>query len=68
MRSNMKFKRYFVEDIPRRKFLKVSLKGGIALAATPALLSQLLSCKATKPGTTKVVMDPQFSASAREEG
>jgi TldD protein len=55
----MKFKGYFVEDIPRRKFLEVSLKGGIALAATPALLSQLLSCKATKPGSTKVVMDPQ---------
>lgn len=56
----MRFKNYFVRDIPRRKFLEVSLKGGIALAATPALLSQLLSCKATKPESVKVVIDPQI--------
>jgi TldD protein len=56
----MRFKNYFVRDIPRRKFLEVSLKGGIALAATPALLSQLLSCRATKPESVKVVIDPQI--------
>ncbi len=39
----MNFKGYFVEDIPRRKFLELSLKGGLALAATPALLRGLLA-------------------------
>ena len=39
----MKFQGYFVEDIPRRKFLELSLKGGVALAATPALLRSLLA-------------------------
>ena len=45
----MKLKKYFVEEIPRRKFLETSLKGGIALAATPSLLMQFLSCKSAKP-------------------
>lgn len=40
-----KFNDFFGGDIPRRKFLKMSVKGGIALAATPALMTQLLSCK-----------------------
>lgn len=44
----MNVKRYFVEDIPRRKFLEISLKGGLALAATPALLKELLAGAATK--------------------
>jgi len=39
----MKLKGHFVEDIPRRKFLELSLKGGVALAATPALLRSLLA-------------------------
>lgn len=56
----MKSKRNFVEDIPRRKFLEVSLKGGIALAATPALLSQLLSCKVVRTESAKVAIDPQI--------
>ncbi len=41
----MKSERYFVRDIPRRKFLEMSFKGGIVMASTPALLSQLVSCK-----------------------
>ena len=39
----MNFKCLFVGDIPRRKFLEISLKGGLALAATPALLKELLA-------------------------
>jgi TldD protein len=39
----MKLRGYFVEDIPRRKFLELSLKGGLAMAATPALLRSLLA-------------------------
>ena len=41
----MKSDKYFVRDIPRRKFLEMSLKGGIVMASTPALLSQLVSCQ-----------------------
>lgn len=37
------FQHYSVEDIPRRKFLELGLKGGIALAATPTLMTQLLA-------------------------
>ncbi len=32
----------FVEDIPRRKFLELSLKGGVALVATPTFQITLL--------------------------
>jgi TldD protein len=39
----MNQKNYWAEDIPRRKFLEMSLKGGIALAATPSLMNQLLA-------------------------
>jgi len=39
----MDFKTHFVEDIPRRTFLALSLKGGIALAAAPSLLRGLLA-------------------------
>ncbi|MDH5466788.1 MAG: TldD/PmbA family protein [Candidatus Aminicenantes bacterium] len=55
----MKFKKYFVEGIPRRKFLEASLKGGIALAATPSLMMQLLSCKGVEKGSAKIAVDPQ---------
>jgi len=35
--------RYFVEDMPRRRFLELGLKGGAALAASPALIRRLLA-------------------------
>lgn len=41
----MSSKKYFVRDIPRRKFLELGVKGGLLVATTPALLSQLSSCK-----------------------
>jgi TldD protein len=41
----MKIERHSVRDIPRRKFLELSMKGGVLIAATPALLTQLVSCK-----------------------
>ncbi|MBT3385379.1 MAG: TldD/PmbA family protein [Prolixibacteraceae bacterium] len=37
-------KKYVVSDIPRRDFLKMSLKGGLVFAASPAILSSLTSC------------------------
>ncbi|MBE0673411.1 MAG: TldD/PmbA family protein [Bacteroidales bacterium] len=43
-----------VRDIPRRKFLEMSLKGGILVAATPALMSHLTSCA---PGTAAPGLD-----------
>ncbi|MFB0564395.1 MAG: TldD/PmbA family protein [Candidatus Aminicenantaceae bacterium] len=55
----MNFKNYFVEDIPRRKFLQMSLKGGIALAATPSLMTQLLSFEGKKAKSAKLTLDPQ---------
>lgn len=39
----MNHSRYSVREIPRRRFLEMSLKGGIALVAAPPLMSQLLS-------------------------
>jgi len=56
----MKLKGYFVEDIPRRKFLELSLKGGAAIAATPSLMMQLLSCRGPSPGTAKLKIDPDI--------
>ncbi|MDX1284594.1 MAG: TldD/PmbA family protein, partial [Draconibacterium sp.] len=37
-------KKYVVSDIPRRDFLKMGLKGGLVVAATPAILTSLTSC------------------------
>ena len=39
-------KLFSVEDMPRRKFLELSLKGGIALAAAPAMLRGALTGRA----------------------
>ena len=50
-------KNYFVKDIPRRKFLEISLKGGIAIAATPSLMMHLLSSKASG---AEPELDPQL--------
>lgn len=59
-RIDMTIKRYFVEDIPRRKFLQMSVKGGVALAATPALMSQLMSCRGVEEAREGVSVDPQL--------
>lgn len=37
-------KQHSVRDIPRRDFLKMSMKGGLIMAATPTLLANLVSC------------------------
>ncbi|HSA95235.1 MAG TPA: TldD/PmbA family protein [Acidobacteriota bacterium] len=42
----MNVRRYAVEDIPRREFLELSLKGGVALAAAPLLFK---ACASGKP-------------------
>jgi len=40
----MKYNEFGVRDIPRRKFLEMSAKGALFVAATPTLLSALTSC------------------------
>lgn len=40
----MKTEQFTIRDIPRRRFLGLTMKGGLAVAVTPALLSQLTSC------------------------
>jgi TldD protein len=42
-------KHYTVSDIPRRKFLEMSLKGGLVLAASSPLLAQFLSSCSAGP-------------------
>lgn len=53
----MKRDKHFVRDIPRRKFLEMSMKGGLLVAATPALLSQLVSCGQSGAGTDPLTTD-----------
>jgi len=54
----MKLKDHFVSDIPRRKFLDLTFKGGFALMATPSLVSQLWSCKSPVPESLALDPDP----------
>lgn len=68
----MKSDRYFVRDMPRRKFLELSMKGGLLVATTPALLSQLVSCapqgsSAAGLGIDKATLD-RVIAKALEKG
>lgn len=35
---------FYVRDIPRRKFIEMGIKGGLLIAATPAMLTNLVSC------------------------
>lgn len=55
-----RFNDFFVRDIPRRKFLQMSMKGGIALAATPALMTQLLSCKGAEKVSAGMELGPEI--------
>jgi TldD protein len=40
----MKLNHFSVHDIPRRRFLELTMKSGLAVAITPPLLSQLTAC------------------------
>ncbi|MGE5420534.1 MAG: TldD/PmbA family protein [Chloroflexota bacterium] len=55
----MKIEKYSVSDMPRRKFLELSLKGGLFIAATPAILTQLTSCKGATPSAAGMDMDKE---------
>ena len=54
----MKKKNSFIGDIPRRKFLELSLKGGLVIAATPPLITHLASCKGSLEGSSALDLDP----------
>ena len=56
----MEIRGYFVSDIPRRVFLERSLKGGIAIAAAPALMSLLESCTGRETASARVEIDPRI--------
>ena len=51
-----------VRDIPRRKFLELSMKGGLLVAATPAILTQLISCRGGADGSSGLNMDKETLA------
>jgi TldD protein len=69
----MSGRRYFATDIPRRRFLEMGVKGSLALAATPALLKELLgkagpgALPAAGPAVEKAVLD-RVIAKALEKG
>jgi len=46
--------------IPRRKFIEKSIKGGIALAAAPAVLGSLSSCSSTRMAGVPGSFNPRY--------
>ncbi len=58
----MKIEKLTVRDIPRRRFLELSLKGGILIAATPGLMSQLISCQSGVKTQSGLDMDKEMLA------
>jgi TldD protein len=53
----MGVKGYQIQDISRRKFLELGTKGGLVVAASPALLTQLLSCDNSSCGISDIRTD-----------
>jgi len=49
--------KYIVHDIPRRKFLEMGARGGLVIAAAPALITQLLSCNTGSNGSSGMNTD-----------
>jgi len=58
----MRIEEHGVRDIPRRKFLELSMKGGLLIAATPALLTRLVSCKNGATASSGLDMDREMLA------
>ena len=50
-------KKYSVRAIPRRRFLEMSMKGGLLIAATPALMKHLVSCSTPATGGPGLDLD-----------
>jgi TldD protein len=51
-----------VRDIPRRRFLELSLKGGIAIAAAPTLVTNLWSCSGSQGASPGLEIDQEVLA------
>jgi TldD protein len=70
----MSTNQYIVRDIPRRKFLEMSLKGGLVLAASSPLLSQFLTSCSTGStsvpglGIDKAIIDKVIAAALSKGG
>ncbi|MBN2416901.1 TldD/PmbA family protein [bacterium] len=64
----MKRQWYSVRDIPRREFLTKTLRGGAALAVTPALLSGLSSCSSAEEISVRTELDPSLLDSTIRRG
>jgi TldD protein len=58
----MKIEEQSACDLTRRRFLEMSFKGGMLIAATPALLSQLVSCHGGKSESPGMDIDKQTLA------
>ena len=56
----MQTKKFGKTNIPRRKFLNMSLKGGVALAAAPSILTQFLSCSGAGKAVPEMAVDPEL--------
>jgi len=56
----MKSKKYFIEDIPRRDFLKKTLRGSIAAASLPVLVKYLNGCGKQTKDIVKAEIDPSL--------
>jgi len=56
MRNNY----YYVDDMPRRAFLKMGLTGGVALAITPSLLNQVFAESSAGNQTAAFTADSQM--------
>jgi TldD protein len=55
----MEFKQFSSRGIPRRKFLEMSMKGGLLIAATPTLLTHLISCQPGSAAGAGLSMDKE---------
>ncbi len=53
----MKIEEHSIRDIPRRRFLELGMKGGLLIAASPALLSQLVSCSSSNTASPGLNID-----------
>ncbi len=57
----MSFKEYFFGPTGRRQFLKLSLKGGLALVSTPSLLRHLLAEASPSPSLASLFSKDELS-------
>ena len=52
--------KFNVRDIPRRRFLELSMKGGLLIAASPALMTRLVSCQGGAASASGLEIDKEI--------